>query len=149
MIYKILNFLLFLFWLVFWNYREGQDRNQRYMILYVYVLVDFWTILFPSLHIWFVFQVSGLWVSSGFGRIGRLVARVALQRDDVELVAVNDPFITTDYMVLLPLTFLYLALLLCCCCAIVMWCFDQTNQYFDWSKALRGPIGNWSPVNLL
>lgn len=36
----------------------------------------------------------------GFGRIGRLVARVALQRDDVELVAVNDPFITTDYMAL-------------------------------------------------
>ncbi|GAU38244.1 hypothetical protein TSUD_145990, partial [Trifolium subterraneum] len=33
-----------------------------------------------------------------FGRIGRLVARVALERDDVELVAVNDPFITTDYM---------------------------------------------------
>ncbi|KAL0364283.1 UNVERIFIED_CONTAM: Glyceraldehyde-3-phosphate dehydrogenase, cytosolic [Sesamum angustifolium] len=35
---------------------------------------------------------------NGFGRIGRLVARVALQRDDVELVAVNDPFISTDYM---------------------------------------------------
>ncbi|KAK8268069.1 hypothetical protein V6Z12_D11G041200 [Gossypium hirsutum] len=35
---------------------------------------------------------------NGLGRIGRLVARVALQRDDVELVAVNDPFITTDYM---------------------------------------------------
>nr|AGZ15367.1 glyceraldehyde-3-dehydrogenase C subunit [Phaseolus vulgaris] len=35
---------------------------------------------------------------NGFGRIGRLVARVALQRDDVELVAVIDPFITTDYM---------------------------------------------------
>ncbi|XP_031248317.1 glyceraldehyde-3-phosphate dehydrogenase, cytosolic-like [Pistacia vera] len=35
---------------------------------------------------------------NGFGRIGRLVARVALERDDVELVAVNDPFITTDYM---------------------------------------------------
>ncbi|CAL5325629.1 unnamed protein product [Camellia sinensis] len=34
----------------------------------------------------------------GFGRIGRLVARVALQSDDVELVAVIDPFITTDYM---------------------------------------------------
>ncbi|KAM0947027.1 putative glyceraldehyde-3-phosphate dehydrogenase (phosphorylating) [Dioscorea sansibarensis] len=31
-------------------------------------------------------------------RIGRLVARVALQRSDVELVAVNDPFISTDYM---------------------------------------------------
>nr|AXF84296.1 glyceraldehyde 3-phosphate dehydrogenase [Coffea canephora] len=35
---------------------------------------------------------------NGFGRIGRLVARVALLRDDVELVAINDPFITTDYM---------------------------------------------------
>ncbi|CAO2829417.1 unnamed protein product [Amaranthus hypochondriacus] len=35
---------------------------------------------------------------NGFGRIGRLVARIALQRDDVELVAVNDPFISTDYM---------------------------------------------------
>lgn len=38
-------------------------------------------------------------MNEGFGRIGRLVARVALERDDVELVAVNDPFITTDYMV--------------------------------------------------
>ncbi|MFY2203327.1 type I glyceraldehyde-3-phosphate dehydrogenase [Escherichia coli] len=36
---------------------------------------------------------------NGFGRIGRLVARVALQSPDVELVAVNDPFITADYMV--------------------------------------------------
>lgn len=35
----------------------------------------------------------------GFGRIGRLVARVALRSEDVELVAVNDPFITTEYMV--------------------------------------------------
>ncbi|XP_028052134.1 glyceraldehyde-3-phosphate dehydrogenase, cytosolic-like isoform X3 [Camellia sinensis] len=34
----------------------------------------------------------------GFRRIGRLVARVALQSDNVELVAVNDLFITTDYM---------------------------------------------------
>ncbi|KAI3768063.1 hypothetical protein L2E82_18495 [Cichorium intybus] len=33
-----------------------------------------------------------------FGRVGRLVARVALQRDDVELVAVNDPFISVEYM---------------------------------------------------
>ncbi|KAI9120581.1 hypothetical protein K1719_007614 [Acacia pycnantha] len=35
---------------------------------------------------------------NGFGRIGRLVARVALQRDDVDLVAINDPFISVDYM---------------------------------------------------
>lgn len=35
---------------------------------------------------------------NGFGRIGRLVARVALLRDDIDLVAVNDPFISTEYM---------------------------------------------------
>ncbi|KAD2393725.1 hypothetical protein R6Q59_011974 [Mikania micrantha] len=35
---------------------------------------------------------------NGFGRIGRLVARVALLSTDIELVAVNDPFISTDYM---------------------------------------------------
>ncbi|KAI0143822.1 glyceraldehyde-3-phosphate dehydrogenase [Xylariaceae sp. FL1272] len=34
---------------------------------------------------------------NGFGRIGRLVLRVALERSDVEVVAVNDPFIDTDY----------------------------------------------------
>jgi glyceraldehyde 3-phosphate dehydrogenase len=39
-------------------------------------------------------------VCLGFGRIGRLVARVALESEDVELVAVNDPFISTDYMVI-------------------------------------------------
>ncbi len=36
---------------------------------------------------------------SGFGRIGRLVARVISDRDDIELVAVNDPFISAEYMV--------------------------------------------------
>jgi hypothetical protein len=64
-------------------------------------------------------QING----EGFGRIGRLVARVALQRDDVELVAVNDPFITTDYMVPLSLSlsvslylhiFAYVCMLLTC-----------------------------------
>ncbi|KAK9925449.1 hypothetical protein M0R45_033773 [Rubus argutus] len=35
---------------------------------------------------------------NGFGRIGRMVARVALQRDDIELVAINDCFITTEDM---------------------------------------------------
>jgi len=36
---------------------------------------------------------------NGFGRIGRLVARVAAGRDDVELVAINDPFMELEYMV--------------------------------------------------
>jgi glyceraldehyde 3-phosphate dehydrogenase len=35
---------------------------------------------------------------NGFGRIGRLVARVISERDDVELVAINDPFIDGSYM---------------------------------------------------
>ena len=35
---------------------------------------------------------------NGFGRIGRLFFRAALERGDVEIVAVNDPFIDVDYM---------------------------------------------------
>ena len=35
---------------------------------------------------------------NGFGRIGRLVFRAALKRDDVEVVALNDPFMSPDYM---------------------------------------------------
>jgi glyceraldehyde 3-phosphate dehydrogenase len=35
---------------------------------------------------------------NGFGRIGRLVFRAALTRSDVEVVALNDPFMTPDYM---------------------------------------------------
>merc|ERR1711970_1612424 len=36
---------------------------------------------------------------NGFGRIGRLVSRVCADREDVTVVAINDPFITLDYMV--------------------------------------------------
>ncbi|KAG8472571.1 hypothetical protein CXB51_034516 [Gossypium anomalum] len=39
-----------------------------------------------------------LWFSCCFGRIGRLVLRVANSRDDIEVVAVNDPFIVAKYM---------------------------------------------------
>ncbi|KAM7526907.1 hypothetical protein LguiA_016809 [Lonicera macranthoides] len=35
---------------------------------------------------------------NGFGRIGRLVLRVATFRDDIDVVAVNDPFIDVQYM---------------------------------------------------
>ncbi len=34
---------------------------------------------------------------NGFGRIGRLVLRVCANRDDVEVVAINDPFIDLEY----------------------------------------------------
>lgn len=36
---------------------------------------------------------------NGFGRIGRLVLRAAIDKDACEVVAVNDPFIQLDYMV--------------------------------------------------
>ncbi len=35
---------------------------------------------------------------NGFGRIGRLVLRATTQRDDIQVVAVNDPFVDLDYM---------------------------------------------------
>ncbi|AQK60375.1 Glyceraldehyde-3-phosphate dehydrogenase GAPCP1 chloroplastic [Zea mays] len=35
---------------------------------------------------------------NGFGRIGRLVLRIATSRDDIEVVAVNDPFVDAKYM---------------------------------------------------
>jgi len=36
---------------------------------------------------------------NGFGRIGRMVLRASMKREDIEVVAVNDPFIPPDYMV--------------------------------------------------
>ncbi|GFZ12627.1 glyceraldehyde-3-phosphate dehydrogenase of plastid 2 [Actinidia rufa] len=35
---------------------------------------------------------------SCFGRIGRLVLRIAVSRDDIDVVAVNDPFVDAKYM---------------------------------------------------
>ena len=35
---------------------------------------------------------------NGFGRIGRVVFRAALGRDDVEVAAINDPFMNPEYM---------------------------------------------------
>ena len=35
---------------------------------------------------------------NGFGRIGKLAFQAALEKGDVEVVAINDPFISADYM---------------------------------------------------
>ncbi|KAL7450242.1 hypothetical protein ACHAWC_003121, partial [Mediolabrus comicus] len=35
---------------------------------------------------------------NGFGRIGRLVMRAAANKPNINIVAVNDPFISVDYM---------------------------------------------------
>ena len=34
---------------------------------------------------------------NGFGRIGRVILRAALEREDLEIVGINDPFITPEY----------------------------------------------------
>ena len=34
---------------------------------------------------------------NGFGRIGRLVLRASAERDDVEVVAINDPFLSSPW----------------------------------------------------
>ena len=38
---------------------------------------------------------------NGFGRIGRLVMRAALDNPDATVVAINDPFLSIDYAVYL------------------------------------------------
>jgi len=38
---------------------------------------------------------------NGFGRIGRLVFRASLSKPEVQVVAINDPFIDLEYMVYL------------------------------------------------
>lgn len=35
---------------------------------------------------------------NGFGRIGRLFLRAVLSRNDIEVLAVNDPFLDANYM---------------------------------------------------
>jgi glyceraldehyde 3-phosphate dehydrogenase len=35
---------------------------------------------------------------NGFGRIGRLVFRASLERDDIDVVGINDPFLDAEYM---------------------------------------------------
>ena len=37
---------------------------------------------------------------NGFGRIGNLAFQAALKNSEVEVVAINDPFIAADYMAL-------------------------------------------------
>lgn len=36
---------------------------------------------------------------NGYGRIGRIVLRLCMENPDIEVVAINDPFIAVDYMV--------------------------------------------------
>lgn len=44
---------------------------------------------------------------NGFGRIGRLVMRAILEHPEINVVAINDPYLDMDYMVCLNLQFSY------------------------------------------
>lgn len=56
--------------------------------------------LIKKAHFIFHFSMSKPKVGiNGFGRIGRLVLRAAVDKGTVEVVAVNDPFIDLNYMV--------------------------------------------------
>lgn len=46
-------------------------------------------------HVWRIF----FFLMYRFGRIGRVVLRIAHDYPDIEVVAINDPFIDLDYMV--------------------------------------------------
>lgn len=58
--------------------------------------IKYWKFCCYLLHSSGKFELS---FHTGFGRIGRLVLRIATTRDDIEVVAVNDPFIDAKYMV--------------------------------------------------
>ena len=45
---------------------------------------------------------------NGFGRIGKLVFQAALEKGEVDIVAINDPFITADYMAYMVNLILYM-----------------------------------------
>ena len=47
----------------------------------------------------FIVGTAAISCYAGFGRIGRLVLRIAMSTDDVDVVAINDPFIDAKYMV--------------------------------------------------
>ncbi|CCE82812.1 Piso0_002562 [Millerozyma farinosa CBS 7064] len=56
---------------------------------------------------------------NGFGRIGRLVLRIALKRKDINVVAVNDPFIAPDY-------------------AAYMFKYDSTHRSYEGEVTYKG-----------
>lgn len=60
---------------------------------------------------------------NGFGRIGRLVLRIALSRPDIEVVAVNDPFVAADY-------------------AAYMFKYDSTHGRYEGEVEAQGSVLN-------
>eukprot|EP01135_Chromosphaera_perkinsii_P002068 Nk52_evm2s217 gene=Nk52_evmTU2s217 len=68
---------------------------------------------------------------NGFGRIGRLVLRASVNHPDVQVVAINDPFISLDYMV-------------------YMFKYDSTHGRFNGTVEAKGGklVVNGSPIDV-
>ena len=68
---------------------------------------------------------------NGFGRIGRLILRVASNRDDVEVVAINDPFIDLNY-------------------AKYLFEYDTVHRKFEGSVEIKGDklVVNGKPITI-
>lgn len=73
--------------------RFKNDNKFKFNFKYFYFVCICWQNIFIVL------------TRTGFGRIGRLVLRIATFRDDIDVVAVNDPFIDAKYMVRVTLVF--------------------------------------------
>jgi glyceraldehyde 3-phosphate dehydrogenase len=48
--------------------------------------------------VWLLYRSTIKVGINGFGRIGRLVLRAARLKPEIQIVAINDPFIPVDYM---------------------------------------------------
>ena len=80
------------------NLTMFNEKALKSMVLLLQKQGKFCTILGGAKH-----DIGGKTMSvkvgiNGFGRIGRLVFRIALETEKVDVVAVNDPFINLDYM---------------------------------------------------
>ncbi|VBB32619.1 unnamed protein product [Acanthocheilonema viteae] len=76
------------------------QMNSVLMILLVSDLtVRMGSVLYNDLTVRMDSVLLVIYCTNRFGRIGRLVLRAAVEKDTVEVVAVNDPFINIDYMV--------------------------------------------------
>lgn len=76
------SFVLLVLWLCVWF-----DETWRGSLFFGFLLVSL--SLFTGINV-------GI---NGFGRIGRLVLRAALEHPEVHVTAINDPFMDLDYMV--------------------------------------------------
>lgn len=72
------------------------------VLIFPLLLIEFYCLLLSS-NVHDTLEIFVMTHYTGFGRIGRLVLRIATSRDDIDVVAVNDPFVDAKYMVCISL----------------------------------------------